>query len=501
VVSSPRARLGRPMLRLEKITKRFGSVVANRGVSLEVGRGEVLALLGENGAGKTTLVSILYGLYAPDEGRILLEGKEVRIPSPRAAQRLGIALVPQHPELIEAHSVAENLALGLDLPPFFSRRGLLGRLRGLLSEHPLGVDLEAPVHRLSAGEKQRVELLRALLNRPRVLILDEPTSVLTPKEAEDLFQEIRRLKARGLAVIFISHKLDEVLAIADRIAVLRGGEKVGELRREEADKDTLIRLMVGRSVALPPKAPPPREGVVLEVEGLTVPRHGFPVQGVSFALRAGEVLGIAGVAGSGQAELLGALAGLRPYRGQVRFLGAPLPKDPARLFALGVAHVPEERAMGVVGTMSVAENLALRTYPRYAPRGLLDYRVMERDAQDLIARYRIQTPSPRTPVRFLSGGNVQKVILARELKDGPRLVLAMHPTYGVDVGAAEEAHARLLSLVREGAAVLLVSEDLDEILVLSHRVAAMHRGRLVGPVPREEMSRERLGRMMTEGRA
>jgi ABC-type uncharacterized transport system ATPase subunit len=212
--------------------------------------------LGENGAGKTTLVSVLYGLYAPDEGRILLEGKEVRIPSPRAAQRLGIALVPQHPELIEAHSVAENLALGLDLPPFFSRRGLLGRLRRLLSHHPLGVDLEAPVHRLSAGEKQRVELLRALLNRPKVLILDEPTSVLTPKEAEDLFQEIRRLKAMGLAVIFISHKLDEVLAIADRIAVLRGGEKVGELRREEADKDTLIRLMVGRSVAPPPKAPP-----------------------------------------------------------------------------------------------------------------------------------------------------------------------------------------------------------------------------------------------------
>ncbi|WP_460171175.1 ABC transporter ATP-binding protein [Thermus sp. FJN-A] len=489
------------MLRLENITKRFGPVVANRGVSLEVGRGEVLALLGENGAGKTTLVSLLYGLYAPDEGRIFLEGKEVRIPSPRAAQRLGIALVPQHPELIEAHTVAENLALGLDLPLFFSRRGLVRRLQALLRDHPLGVDLEAPVARLSAGEKQRVELLRALLNRPKVLILDEPTSVLTPKEAEDLFQEVRRLKALGLSVIFISHKLDEVLAVADRIAVLRGGEKVGEVRREEAHKDLLVRLMVGRSVAPPPRVPPPGEEVVLEVKDLLVPRHGFPVQGVSFTLRAGEVLGVAGVAGSGQTELLEALAGLRPFRGEVRLRGKPLPQDPARLFALGVAHIPEERAVGVVGGMSVAENLALRTYREYAPKGLLDYRSLERDAAALMAQYRIAAPSPRTPVRFLSGGNVQKVILARELGRGPRLLLAMHPTYGVDVGAAEEVHGRILDLVRQGAAVLLVSEDLDEILALSHRVAALYHGRMVGPVPREAADRERLGRMMTEGRA
>lgn len=323
------------MLKLENITKRFGSVVANRRVTLEVGPGEVLALLGENGAGKTTLVSILYGLYAPDEGRILLEGREVRITSPKAAQRLGIALVPQHPELIEAHTVAENLALGLDLPAVFSRRALIRRLASLLEGHPLGVDLEAPVARLSAGEKQRVELLRALLNRPKVLILDEPTSVLTPREAEALFGEIRRLKAMGLSVIFISHKLDEVLAIADRIAVLRAGEKVGEVLREEAQKDLLVRLMVGRSLAPTPKVPPPGEEVILEVEDLFVPRHGFPIQGVSFTLRAGEVLGIAGVAGSGQAELLQALAGLRPFRGRVRFAGGAWARDPARLFALG----------------------------------------------------------------------------------------------------------------------------------------------------------------------
>ncbi|RTH02992.1 heme ABC transporter ATP-binding protein, partial [Thermus scotoductus] len=242
------------------------------------------------------------------------------------------------------------------------------------------------------------------------------------------------------------------------------------------------------------------EEVILEVEDLLVPRHGFPVQGVSFSLRAGEVLGIAGVAGSGQAELVQALAGLRPFRGRIRFREGPWPRDPARLFALGVAHIPEERSMGVVEGMSVAENLALRTYRHFAPGGILNHRAMEKEAEALIGRYGIRTPSPRTPVRFLSGGNVQKVILARELQVSPRLLLAMHPTYGVDVGASEEVHGRILDLVQAGSAVLLVSEDLDEILSLSHRVAALYHGRFVGPIPREEADRERLGRMMTEGR-
>ena len=489
------------MLRLENITKRFGPVVANDRISLEVRAGEVLALLGENGAGKTTLVSLLYGLYAPDEGRILLEGRPVQIPSPKAAQALGIALVPQHPELIEAHTVAENLALGLDLPFLLPRRALVRRLKALLAGHPLGVDLEAPVHLLSAGEKQRVEILRALLAKPKVLILDEPTSVLTPQEAEGLFQEIARYKAMGLAVIFISHKLDEVLRVADRIAVLRGGRKVGEVPREKADRDLLVRRMVGREVEPPRLGFPPGKRPLLEVRDLFVPRRGVPVQGVSFVLWEGEILGVAGVAGSGQKELVEALAGLRPYRGEVRFLGAPLPRDPARLHALGVAHIPEDRAMGVVGTMSVAENLALRRYARFARRGLLSRRAMEEKASELIRRFGIQTPSPRTPVRFLSGGNVQKVILARELGEGARLVLAMHPTYGVDVGAAEEVHRLLLDLAKGGAAVLLVSEDLDEILALSHRVAALYQGRMVGPLPREEVGLERLGAMMTGGRA
>lgn len=395
------------MLRLENITKRFGPVVANDRISLRVRAGEVLALLGENGAGKTTLVSLLYGLYAPDEGRILLEGRPVQIPSPKAAQALGIALVPQHPELIEAHTVAENLALGLDLPFLLPRRALVRRLKALLAGHPLGVDLEAPVHLLSAGEKQRVEILRALLAKPKVLILDEPTSVLTPQEAEGLFQEIARYKAMGLAVIFISHKLDEVLRVADRIAVLRGGERWGRCRGRRRTGTSSCASWWGGRWSLPASASLREEAPSGGAGPLRAP-PGVPVQGVSFVLWEGEILGVAGVAGSGQKELVEALAGLRPYRGEVRFLGAPLPRDPARLHALGVAHIPEDRAMGVVGTMSVAENLALRRYARFARRGLLSRRAMEEKASELIRRFGIQTPSPRTPVRFLSGGTCRR---------------------------------------------------------------------------------------------
>lgn len=447
------------------------------------------------------MVSLLYGLHAPDEGRILLEGREVRIPSPKAARRLGIALVPQHPELVEALTVGENLALGLDLPFW------LGDLRKVL-EGPLGalgvglgVDLRARVESLSLGERQRVVLLQALLARPKVLILDEPTAVLTPKEAEALFQEVDRLRARGLAVVFITHRLEEVFRVADRVAVLRGGRKVGEFARGEVDRDTLVELMVGQRPLPLPRAKPPKEEVVLQVEGLEVDRHGFPLKGVGFTLRAGEILGVAGVAGSGERELVEALAGLRPYRGQVLLLGAPLPKDPAALYPLGVAHIPESRHQGVAPGLSLAENLALRDQAFSPALALLDLRALEARARELMARYRIQAPSPKAPVRLLSGGNLQKVILARELGGRPRLVLAMHPTYGLDAGAREEVHRLLLDLAGEGVAILLVSEDLEEILALAHRVAALHRGRLVGPYPRGEVDFLRLGRMMAEGRA
>jgi len=494
-------------IRVHGLEKRFGEVRALKGVDLWVRYGEVHALLGENGAGKTTLVNILYGFYTPDGGEIEVDGHPVRISSPRKAQELGLALVPQHPELVEAHTVAENLALGVRLPFWLPRRRLLALLKERLAESPFALDLEAPVHVLSAGEKQRVEIVRALLQRAKILLLDEPTSVLTPKEAQELFDKLRLLKARGLGVVFISHKLEEVLEVADRITVLRQGEVVARLDREEMArfpreelKQSLVRAMVGREVEPLPKAAPPGERVVLRVEGLRVPRFGFPLEGVSFTLREGEILGVAGVAGSGQRELVEALAGLRPFGGRVEVFGEPLVMDPMALFARGVAHVPEERAEGVVPGMSLAENLALRTYRRFARRGLLDREALEAWAREKVQAYGIRAPGLWAPIRLLSGGNIQKAILAREL-EGARLLLALHPTYGLDAGATQEVHRLLLERARAGLAVLLFSEDLDEILALSHRVAALFQGRLVGPLPRGEVTVERIGRMMTEGAA
>ncbi|MER3451890.1 MAG: heme ABC transporter ATP-binding protein [Thermus sp.] len=492
-------------IRIRGLEKRFEQVQALKGVDLWIRYGEVHALLGENGAGKTTLINILYGFYTPDGGEIEVDGQPVRILSPRRAQALGLALVPQHPELVESHTVAENLALGLRLPFWLPRRRLFTLLKERLQESPFPLDLEAPVHALSAGEKQRVEIVRALLQRARVLLLDEPTSVLTPREAQELFEKLQLLKAQGLGVVFISHKLEEVLQVADRITLLRQGEVVARLDREEMArlpreelKQSLVRAMVGREVKPLPAAAPPGERVLLRVEALRVPRFGFPLEGVSFVLKEGEILGVAGVSGSGQKELVEALAGLRPFKGRVEVFGEPLVMDPMALFARGVAHVPEERVEGIVPGMSLVENLALRSYRRFARLGLLNRRALEAWAREKVQAYTIRAPGLWAPIRLLSGGNIQKAILAREL-EGARILLALHPTYGLDAAATGEVHRLLLQRAKAGLAVLLFSEDLDEILALSHRVAALFHGRLVGPLPRAEVTVERIGRMMTEG--
>jgi simple sugar transport system ATP-binding protein len=491
-----------PLLRLTDITRRFPGVVANDRVSVDFHAGEVHALLGENGAGKTTLMNILYGLYAPDSGEIRFEGRPVRVGSPAQALKLGIALVPQHPLLVERHTVAENLALGLRGGFLLPRRRVLAMLRERLAGHSLQVDLEARVENLSAGEKQRLEILRALLLGARVLILDEPTSVLTPQETALLFEQLARLKAQGLAIVFISHKLDEVLSQADRITVLRAGKKVGELPVREASKEKLVRLMLGREAVPRPRLAPPQPGVRLEVTDLEVRSdRGLPaVRKARFTVAPGEILGIAGVSGSGQRELVEALTGLRPFQGQVRLEGQPLERlSPARLFEWGVAHVPEERAAGTVPSLSVAENLALRTWRTKLLRGpWLDRERMERQATEFIQEYQIATPGPRTPLRLLSGGNIQRAVLARELAGSPRLLIAVHPTYGVDVGATEQVHGLLIQRAQEGMSVLLVTEDLDELFALSHRVAALYQGELRGPWPAADVSVERLGRMMTQ---
>jgi len=496
------------LLELKNITKRFPGVVANDGVSLEVYPGEVLALLGENGAGKSTLVSILYGLYRPDEGEIWVEGRPVRIGSPMDALRLGIGLVPQHPTLVNRHTVAENLALGIGSPLLPAQR--IGPLVERIAQgYGLQLDPRARVYQLSPGEKQRVEIVRALLRGAKVLILDEPTSVLTPQEAEALFRVMRELRAAGKSLVFISHKLEEVLSIADRCTVLRRGRVVGSLSKEEASKSRLAELMVGRAVSFERKrqSHPGDSPVVLEVLNLQArsSRNLPALRGVSFEIRRGEILGIAGVAGNGQSELVEALAGLRsPEAGSVRLEGRPLPAHPARLFALGVAHIPEDRIqMGMVPSMSVAENLALRTFdrPPLARGALLDPAAFLAQAEARVRAYAIATPGLHTPSRLLSGGNIQKVILARELDGEPQLILAVHPTYGLDVGATEQVHRVLLEKTQQGAAVLLVSEDLDELLALSDRIGVLYRGWLKGPFAVGSLTREEIGLLMTGGEA
>ncbi len=497
--------MGEPLLRLQNITKRFPGVVANDGVSLEVYPGEVLALLGENGAGKSTLISILYGLYRPDEGEIFIEGRPVKIASPLDALKLGIGLVPQHPMLVGRHTVAENLALGIGTPLLPAQR-IVPLIERIAQGYGLHIDPKAHVHQLSPGEKQRVEIVRALLRGAKVLILDEPTSVLTPQEAEALLRVMRELRSAGKSLIFISHKLEEVLTIADRCTVLRRGKVVGSLPAPEASKAKLAEMMVGRSVSFERKRGAPHTGeVLLRVKDLQVKssRNLPALRGVSFELRSGEILGIAGVAGNGQSELVEVLAGLRKMdSGTVHLGGQPLVANPALLFAQGVAHIPEDRIhMGTVPSMSVAENLALRTFHQ-APfaRGFLSNpAAYAANAEARVKEYAVATPSVHTPSRLLSGGNIQKVILARELAGQPRLILAVHPTYGLDIGATEQVHRVLLEKTYQGAGVLLVSEDLEELLSLSDQIAVLYHGMLQGPFAVGKISREAIGLLMTGG--
>ncbi|WP_254843185.1 ABC transporter ATP-binding protein [Deinococcus marmoris] len=491
-----------PALELRGITKRFPGVVANDSVDLTVAAGEVLALLGENGAGKSTLISILYGLYQPDEGTVQLGGQTVRIGSPAEARKLGIGLVPQHPLLVSRHSVAENLALGGG-SGLFPARGVAGRVRELSEKYGLEVDPTARVSDLSPGEKQRVEIIRALLGGARVLILDEPTSVLTPQEASGLFRVMRELKADGRSLIFISHKLDEVLDVADRVTVLRRGKVVGGVPTAGATRESLAELMVGRGVDFTRKrgaAPASRE-VLLDVQGLSANgSRGLPaLRGVGFTLGRGEVLGVAGIAGNGQSELVEVLAGLHPARGTVTLDGQPLTGGAAERFQGGVAHIPEDRIhSGTVPSMTVADNLALRGYDRSPlARGLArDLKATDERARQDVEQYSVAPPGIHTHSRLLSGGNIQKLILARELHGNPRLILAVHPTYGLDIGATDQVHRVLLERTQEGAGVLLVSEDLDELLSLSDRIGVMVGGELRGPFPVSEVTRESLGLLM-----
>jgi ABC-type uncharacterized transport system ATPase subunit len=487
------------------ITKSFPGVKANNEVDLEVRAGEVHALLGENGSGKTTLMNILYGLYQPDEGEIRLRGEKIALRSPKDAIACGLGLVAQHFHLARRHTVAENIALGLVGTPFlFPTRLLRGQLRKLGDRYGLGVEPNARIWQLSPGEQQRVEILKALIQGAEILILDEPTSVLTPQESEALFNVLKKMTSEGKAVIFISHKLDEVMRIADAISVLRKGKIVGYLQSEDTNPIELAKLMVGRTIPKP-KRPNigPELSTVLEVKRVCArnDRGINALQDVSFCLRHSEILGVAGVAGNGQRELIEVLTGLRQVSlGQILVDGEDVTLRGVRgLLEAGVAHIPEDRnRMGIVPTMSVAENLIMRQY-RYAPfaKGpIIDQRQVTEFALDSIDRYSIVTPSKDTPSRQLSGGNIQKIILARELSGDPKLLVASHPTYGLDVAAAALTHELILSQRARGAGVLLVSEDLDELIKMCDRILVFFDGRVMGCVDTHEADSESLGMMM-----
>jgi simple sugar transport system ATP-binding protein len=493
-------------IELRGIVKRFPGVVANDHVSLTVQAGEVHALLGENGAGKTTLMRILYGLYQPDEGEVLLDDRPVRFHSPADSIRTGIGMIHQHFMLVPTLTVAENVALGLP-----SSRGLVldtdrvaQRLRDLSASYGLQVDPLALVWQLSVGEQQRVEILKALYRGAQVLILDEPTAVLTPQEVQELFVTLRRMAAEGHLLIFISHKLHEVLTISDRVTVLRGGRVVRSLATAETNRQELARLMVGREVLLRVDRPAVETGPArLRLEEVWAEGdRGLPaVRGISLEVRAGEILGVAGVSGNGQRELAEVIAGLRPASsGRVWLDDSEITAwEPGRRLAHGLAYIPEERIRdGVIRELSVEENLIIEDHGR-APfaRGIfLDFPQIARHVDRLIDEFEIKTPSRTTPLRNLSGGNIQKLILARELAKQPSVLVAAQPTRGVDIGSTEYIHRRLVEQRPAGTATLLISEDLDEVLNLSDRLAVLYEGRLMGILDRKDATVERLGLMM-----
>jgi general nucleoside transport system ATP-binding protein len=496
------------VLEMRGITKRFPGVVANDHVDLDLRKGEVHALLGENGAGKSTLMNILYGLYRPDEGEILLNGEKVVFGSAKNAIDRGIGMVHQHFMLIPVMTVAENIVL--EIEP--TKAGVLldygkavERVREISAQYGLAVNPTAKVESISVGQQQRVEIVKALYRNAEILILDEPTAVLTPQEAGELFAIIKSLQEGGTSIIFISHKLNEVLEIADRITVLRRGKKIDTVPREGATEDGLAKLMVGREVLLRVDKKPADAGdVLLEVRDLHVDdERGLPaVRDVSFAVRAGEIVGIAGVEGNGQSELIEAITGLRHAEsGEVVVAGEVVHRPSARrMLDVGVGHIPEDRQRrGLVLEFSIAENIALHDYnkpPDSRLGWLFPRRLIER-ARTLIKEFDIRGGGPQTLGGALSGGNQQKVVAAREVARDPKVLIAAQPTRGLDVGAIEYLHRRLVEERDEGRAILLLSLELDEVLSLSDRILVMYEGQIVGEhkpgVTEEEIGLEMLG--------
>jgi simple sugar transport system ATP-binding protein len=488
------------------VTKRFPGVLANDRVDFDVRGGEVHALLGENGAGKSTLMKVLYGMYAPDEGEIWINGKPVSIASPTDAIELGIGMIHQHFMLVESLTVAENVALGLPSSrgPLTDLDRVSKRILELADIYGLRVDPDACIWQLAVGQKQRVEILKALYRGAALLILDEPTAVLTPQEVDEFFVTLRQMTQDGHAIIFISHKLHEVLDICDRVTVLRDGKRVDSCEIEGCTKASLAQMMVGREVIMKPyrvELEPGDARLVLQNLHALSNRETPALRGADLAVHSGEILGLAGVSGNGQSELAEVITGLRPLtEGKVFLEGRDVTDlKPGQRTELGMAYIPEERMKdGMIQDFTVAENMILRDHdePPFSKRGILFLRVIAEFADKLIRSFNIKTPSRDTKVKSLSGGNIQKAVVARELSREPRVLIAAQPTRGVDIGATEYIHALLLEQRQKGLAILLISEDLDEIMALSDRIAVIYEGQIMGVVDGEKATAEQLGLLM-----
>jgi len=493
-------------LEMQGITKRFPGVLSNHNVNIDLRSGEVLAILGENGAGKTTLMNILYGLYQPDAGRILINGNPVKIHSPREAIRHGIGMVHQHFMLVPTLTVSENVALGLPSPkgPVVDLKAAAKRIREISEAYGLSIHPGAYVWQLSVGEQQRVEIVKALYRGANLLILDEPTSVLTPQESGELILLLKKMASTGTPIIIISHKLNEVMAVSDRVTVLRDGEVVATVHTAQTSPEELAQKMVGREMpsffreakGLPGRA-------VLELEDVWAVGDKGPtaLAGVSLDVKAGEIVGIAGVSGNGQRELAEAISGLRKVaKGRVLLNGKSITNlPPQRIIRQGLGYIPEDRLhVGTIPSFTVWENLILKDHhlPPYSRSIFLQYGRIKNICASLVSRYGVKTPSLETPTARLSGGNIQRVILAREITRGPVALVAASPTRGLDIAATQYVHANLLEARKSGTGVLLISEDLEELLRLCDRIAVMYGGRIMKVLPVEEANERVLGLLM-----
>jgi general nucleoside transport system ATP-binding protein len=490
------------VIEMRGITKRFGGLVANANVDFDVEKGEIHALLGENGAGKSTLMKILYGLYQPDEGEIRIAGQSIRLTSPAEAIAQGIGFVSQHFSLVPRFTVTENVVLGHERSAVIDLKATSAQVAQTAAALRLNIDPNAVVGRLSVGEQQRVEILKALYRQCSVLIMDEPTAVLAPPDIETLFSILQQLQAQGLSVVIITHKLSEVFDISQRVTVLRLGQVVGRTATKDTTPTALSEMMVGReTLAVERNTDHRRQDTVkLDVHDLrlTEAAGGLLLRGLSLRVYGAEIVGIAGVAGNGQSELMAILTGMRmPTHGQAVVNGTPLPfGNPKELPRLKVARIPEDRLKGVIGDLTVAENLMLEQADLFTRFGHLDHKRIRANAEQMIRDFQIKA-SPNDLARTLSGGNIQKIILARSLGQQPEVIIAAQPTRGLDVGATEYVHQKLLEQKYRGAGILLISEDLEEILLLSDRILVIYDGQIVGEFTADEADVKLIGALMT----